>query len=172
MSTAHPYAPHGHALCKRWIATYNEYLFLTIALRDLARSASPMGLIRELTQEKAVQLTDLADQLQTLGYRPSERFAGQEAGLWNATLKLVAGLLWQTPPQDTPHALVRDDYNKMDDGWKQFQQLVAGLPDDFCNHLPSLDPQFYRPDSVQRLIGTRRQGLAASTNGVQPDHVL
>lgn len=169
MNTARTECPPTLALCKRWVATYNEFLFLTVALRQLVRSRAPLGLLREQVRDRAVHLTDLADQLLALGYRPNERFAGAEAKLWGETLKLVGGLPWQAPPHDAPLEQVLEDVGRMRDGWQRFEGFVAELPDDFFAHLPSLNPQFHRADGVLWLVGQRRQPTA---NGVRPDHVV
>lgn len=169
MNTAHPDCPPALALCKRWVASYNEFLFLVAALRQLARSGSPLGLLREQMRDRATHLTDLADQLLALGYRPNERFAGAEAGLWNETLRLVGGMPWQSPPHDAPLEQMLEDVGRMRDGWRRFEGFVTELPEDFFAHLPSLNPQFHRADGVLRLVGQRR---APSATGVRPDHVV
>jgi hypothetical protein len=171
MMTARPeYAP-AQSLCKRWVATYNEFLFQVAALRELTRHQAQLGLLREQLVDRATHLTDLADQLMALGYRPHELFAGAEARLWAETLKLVHSLAWQTPPLDAPADLVKEDLDRMNDGWKRFTAFVDELPVDFFTHLPTLNPQLYRGEGLLRLVGQRRQAAVAA-NGVRPDHIV
>jgi hypothetical protein len=151
------------------VAAYNEFLFLAAALRHLARSGAPLGLLREQMRDRAAHLTDLADQLLALGYRPNERFAGAEAGLWGETLRLVGATPWQVPPHDAPLEQVAEDVERMRDGWRRFEGFVAELPEDFFAHLPSLQPQFHRADGVLRLVGQRRPPTAGD---VRPDLVV
>lgn len=169
MNTAHPDRPTTLALCKRWVATYNEFLFLVTALRHFVRARAQLGLLREQVRDKAAALAELADQLLALGYHPDGRFAGEEARLWNEALLLVHGLPWQAPPHDAPLDQVIEDVGRIRDGWRRFEGFVAELPDDFFAHLPALDPRFLRDDGVLWLVGQRRQ---PSANGVRPHHIV
>jgi hypothetical protein len=169
MNTTHTDSTAPLTLCKRWVATYNEFLFMALALRQLVRVRSNLGLLREQLRDRAVALTDLADQLRALGYCPDSRFASAEARLWSETVGLVHKLPWQAPPHDISLDRLTEDVARMRDGWERFEAYVAGLPDDFFTHLPALDPRFLREEGVLWLMGQRRQ---PSASGVGPDHIV
>ncbi|HVK18462.1 MAG TPA: hypothetical protein VM533_16120 [Fimbriiglobus sp.] len=170
MSTAHVEYPPAFALCKRWVATYTEFVSLVNTVRSGTLRGESLGLLPDLVRDRAAQLTDLADHLTALGYRPHERFAGAESKLWSETLKLAGTQMLHTPPADAPLGQVAAGVERMRDAWKRFAGFVAELPEDFLGHLPVLNPQYlYSLEGILWLMGTRRQ---PTPDGVRPDLIV
>lgn len=172
MITAQTDAPAGLALGRRWLSCYNEFLFLLMALRQVKQQQMGRGQLQQQICKRADQLTDLADQLQCLGFRPHARFCSEESCLWQETRAVAASMQWQAPSQDFPLELVLQDVERMRDAWRRFEQFVCSLGDEFFARLPALDPQTQRTDRLLQMMGQRGKTLApAATNGVGPNYI-
>lgn len=147
---------YPHALARRWTEEYSEYLFLTIALRDLVNREVNRGMIRGLVTTRATALLETTDQLATFGFRPSLGLAGAESDLWSQTVRYASQIPWQQPPAGIALDELTADLTRMQALWEQFETFVGGLPGDFCETslVLSTGPSF-RGDGNMQLFGHR-----------------
>jgi hypothetical protein len=145
-----------HALAKKWTEEYSEFLFLTIALRDLVNRKINRGMIRGLITTQATSLLETTDQLATFGFRPTLGLAGAESDLWSQTVRYVSQIPWQQPPAGVPLDELAADLTRMQALWEDFEAFVGRLPGDFCesSQVLSSGPSFRTEGNIQ-LLGHR-----------------
>jgi hypothetical protein len=147
---------YPYSLARKWTEEYSEYLFLTIALRDLVNRKINRGMIRGLITTRAMTLLETTDQLATFGFRPTLGLAGAESDLWSQTVRYASQIPWQQPPAGVPLDELASDLTRMQALWDQFEAFVGGLPGDFCESslVLSSGPSF-RSDGNVQLLGHR-----------------
>jgi hypothetical protein len=134
-----------------------------MALRDMARGGRNKGQIQDVLTTNLRALLDVTDQLNASGWRPAQRFAGDEAALWAHAVRYACALPWQVPPADLPFDVVADDARRVREAWDRFAAFAAGLDADVFGTAHALDPQFFRPDRLAHLVGNR-------SGEAPPDH--
>ena len=120
-----------HSLARKWFVDYGDFLFTTIALRELLRRPVSRGPIRALLTARAVVLLETTDQLAAFGYRPSLRLAGAESDLWTQTVRYASRIPWLVPPAGVAMEILAADLAAMQTAWEQFEAFVRELPNDF-----------------------------------------
>lgn len=143
------------ALARKWAADYAEYLFLTIALRELVRRGVGRGAVRGPMTARAVSLLETADQLSAFGLRPALGLAGAEAELWAQTIRYAADIPWQTPPAGVSVDTLAGDLAGMQAAWGRFEEAVGALPDDFLASSVLTAGADLRGESLAQLFGPR-----------------
>jgi hypothetical protein len=114
---------------REWLLLYNRYVFLVVALREFTRKGWPAGGLRDAVSGAAAAVVEAADRLRARGHSPADRFAGEEAALWERTVRLA----------DAPAG---------SDGWGRFVGFVWGLSDGCFARMAAL-----RPEGLAVLVG-------------------
>jgi hypothetical protein len=144
-------------LGQKWACVYTDFLHSALALRELLRLGRPVGCSQDLLTRKIRDAADAADSLQSLGYSPTQHFAGQEAIVWQSALRYLRVVPWPALSADMAWVEIEQSLDRCRAEWGRLCKALVEANGDALASASVLDPRLWRSDGLSNLLGERNR---------------